>query len=133
MLARRHTLVLVAPAAFKDTHGPRQGDEACATGVSGAERGAYVLECPVADGGFFFQAEDGIRDLPVTGVQTCALPIPRPPPTACTCIPNRVRVRVTCAPAARSRTRSGATGRPRSRPSASHAIAAGARPTLRSV
>src|SRR5256886_10432678 len=33
---------------------------------------------------FFFQAEDGIRDLTVTGVQTCALPISgepdRPPP-----------------------------------------------------
>src|SRR5256886_11379256 len=35
---------------------------------------------------FFFQAEDGIRDLTVTGVQTCALPIysqvvePGPPP-----------------------------------------------------
>src|SRR5206468_8905563 len=30
---------------------------------------------------FFFQAEDGIRDLIVTGVQTCALPIlvRRPP------------------------------------------------------
>src|SRR5206468_4990897 len=27
---------------------------------------------------FFFQAEDGIRDLIVTGVQTCALPISRP-------------------------------------------------------
>src|SRR5256886_9898341 len=27
---------------------------------------------------FFFQAEDGIRDLTVTGVQTCALPV-------CTC------------------------------------------------
>src|SRR3989441_9255360 len=26
-------------------------------------------------GGFFFQAEDGIRDKLVTGVQTCALPI----------------------------------------------------------
>ena len=25
---------------------------------------------------FFFQAEDGIRDWSVTGVQTCALPIP---------------------------------------------------------
>src|SRR5688572_24820021 len=34
--------------------------------------------------GFFFQAEDGIRPLTVTGVQTCALPIsPRlPPPRA---------------------------------------------------
>src|SRR6201994_5085964 len=44
---------------------------------------------------FFFQAEDGIRDYKVTGVQTCALPIstsfPRLPPackvsTAC-CAP----------------------------------------------
>src|SRR2546430_11538836 len=31
---------------------------------------SYVLPCFV-----FFQAEDGIRDLTVTGVQTCALPI----------------------------------------------------------
>src|SRR2546430_3906472 len=31
----------------------------------------YVLRLCV----FFFQAEDGIRDLTVTGVQTCALPI----------------------------------------------------------
>src|SRR5207237_5796572 len=29
---------------------------------------------------FFFQAEDGIRDSSVTGVQTCALPICRPGP-----------------------------------------------------
>ena len=28
---------------------------------------------------FFFQAEDGIRDYDVTGVQTCALPILRKP------------------------------------------------------
>src|SRR5699024_11499554 len=28
---------------------------------------------------FFFQAEDGIRDRNVTGVQTCALPISYPP------------------------------------------------------
>src|SRR3989449_267215 len=28
---------------------------------------------------FFFQAEDGIRDVAVTGVQTCALPIYMPP------------------------------------------------------
>src|SRR3712207_8411288 len=27
---------------------------------------------------FFFQAEDGIRDIGVTGVQTCALPISLP-------------------------------------------------------
>src|SRR5688572_32404526 len=31
----------------------------------------YVAPCCF----FFFQAEDGIRDLTVTGVQTCALPI----------------------------------------------------------
>src|SRR3712207_6927396 len=31
-----------------------------------------VLSCYVF---FFFQAEDGIRDIGVTGVQTCALPI----------------------------------------------------------
>src|SRR6266545_6850896 len=30
---------------------------------------------------FFFQAEDGIRDKLVTGVQTCALPISSAPPT----------------------------------------------------
>src|SRR5256885_2694850 len=32
-----------------------------------------------AEGVFFFQAEDGIRDYKVTGVQTCALPISREP------------------------------------------------------
>src|SRR5690606_39374942 len=31
---------------------------------------------------FFFQAEDGIRDFHVTGVQTCALPILGPEPRA---------------------------------------------------
>ena len=35
----------------------------------GEEGGAYEIVC------FFFQAEDGIRDIGVTGVQTCALPI----------------------------------------------------------
>ena len=33
---------------------------------------------------FFFQAEDGIRDIGVTGVQTCALPIC----TFCVLLPN---------------------------------------------
>src|SRR5256886_16801251 len=33
---------------------------------------------------FFFQAEDGIRDLTVTGVQTCALPICAPATTTAT-------------------------------------------------
>src|SRR3989454_11625806 len=31
---------------------------------------------------FFFQAEDGIRDYKVTGVQTCALPVPHESPAA---------------------------------------------------
>src|SRR2546422_6296366 len=31
---------------------------------------------------FFFQAEDGIRDVAVTGVQTCALPISTSPKVA---------------------------------------------------
>src|SRR5256885_6199339 len=34
-----------------------------------------VLQLPRRWLGFFFQAEDGIRDYKVTGVQTCALPI----------------------------------------------------------
>src|SRR5688572_13594129 len=36
---------------------------------------ARVAPSLVVFGFFFFQAEDGIRDLTVTGVQTCALPI----------------------------------------------------------
>src|SRR2546430_5049030 len=38
-------------------------------GVEGAGQAAETAEV------FFFQAEGGIRDLTVTGVQTCALPI----------------------------------------------------------
>src|SRR6266446_8719637 len=34
---------------------------------------------------FFFQAEDGIRDYKVTGVQTCALPISLLPRAAAVC------------------------------------------------
>src|SRR2546430_10605677 len=41
-------------------------------GASGAPALGDVDACFVL---FFFQAEDGIRDLTVTGVQTCALPI----------------------------------------------------------
>src|SRR6266511_5111821 len=33
------------------------------------------MPLPYLDNLFFFQAEDGIRDFHVTGVQTCALPI----------------------------------------------------------
>ena len=38
-------------------------------GVEKVDVGVAVYIC------FFFQAEDGIRDIGVTGVQTCALPI----------------------------------------------------------
>src|SRR5690606_40698980 len=46
---------------------------------------------------FFLQAEDGLRDFQVTGVQTCALPISRPPSAA----PARRRIaaRAIAAPA----------------------------------
>src|SRR2546427_4877976 len=38
----------------------------------------FPLDCVYVVIFFFFQAEDGIRDLTVTGVQTCALPICTP-------------------------------------------------------
>src|SRR5690625_7316839 len=38
---------------------------------------------------FFFQAEDGIRDGHVTGVQTCALPISRSGTAAAAAVPDR--------------------------------------------
>src|SRR5436309_11820508 len=43
--------------------------------------GVLLVEQPIVFAGifFFFQAEDGIRDFHVTGVQTCALPISRWP------------------------------------------------------
>src|SRR5256886_12295589 len=39
------------------------------------ERGSVKSRADQVWAFFFFQAEDGIRDLTVTGVQTCALPI----------------------------------------------------------
>src|SRR5690348_17863125 len=53
---------------------------------------------------FFFQAEDGIRDGRVTGVQTCALPISRPStvslvPTRPTVIDRGLRSRTSSGPA----------------------------------
>src|SRR5256885_5764 len=58
-------------------------DEAVPSFVSGAmaKAGKGLLEGTLQAGtsavsdNFFFQAEDGIRDYKVTGVQTCALPI----------------------------------------------------------
>src|SRR2546430_11462585 len=44
--------------------------------VSVASRRRHTrYDCDWSSDVFFFQAEDGIRDLTVTGVQTCALPI----------------------------------------------------------
>src|SRR2546429_746730 len=40
--------------------------------MAGGEWDVWNCDC---SGLFFFQAEDGIRDVAVTGVQTCALPI----------------------------------------------------------
>src|SRR2546430_13094527 len=60
---------------------------------------------------FFFQAEDGIRDLTVTGVQTCALPIF----TGARSCPWRWprRRRRPCAPPPARRARRRAAGAPR--------------------
>src|SRR2546422_4012284 len=44
-------------------------------GWPGALGSVYDGDITDDDHGFFFQAEDGIRDVAVTGVQTCALPI----------------------------------------------------------
>src|SRR5437764_11855144 len=50
---------------------------------------------------FFFQAEDGIRDTSVTGVQTCALPILRAPARG-GCAARRRRSRRSPHPVART-------------------------------
>src|SRR5207245_7521162 len=58
---------------------------------------------------FFFQAEDGIRDATVTGVQTCALPISRGDR-------RRRRSARARAPDARARRRPAGDAVPRQRP-----------------
>src|SRR6267378_6593349 len=50
----------------------RAGDPETTPGAAVLASGESVVVPPDL---FFFQAEDGIRDLYVTGVQTCALPI----------------------------------------------------------
>src|SRR3989449_7668685 len=67
---------------------------------------------------FFFQAEDGIRDVAVTGVQTCALPISsgrtareRPPPSTA----SRGRSRSRRVPSGSAARRSAASRPTRSR------------------
>ena len=53
--------------------GIRTDGSVSAGGVAVRQKGVGVLWCYGLF--FFFQAEDGIRDYKVTGVQTCALPI----------------------------------------------------------
>src|SRR2546430_11141746 len=47
----------------------------CICHAKRASHGLCILPRSCRSSCFFFQAEDGIRDLTVTGVQTCALPI----------------------------------------------------------
>src|SRR5437868_14669689 len=49
-------VILVAPAAFKGTFGPRQVAEAISVGARRALPSAAVLQCPISDGG------DGLLD-----------------------------------------------------------------------
>ncbi len=49
-------IILIAPAAFKGTFGPRQVAEALSAGARRALPGVSVLQCPVSDGG------DGLLD-----------------------------------------------------------------------
>src|SRR5205809_4025926 len=51
-----------------------RGSEGCGIYV----RGRFAVGLCFSSFFFFFQAEDGIRDVAVTGVQTCALPISGP-------------------------------------------------------
>src|SRR3989440_788768 len=73
---------------------------------------------------FFFQAEDGIRDLIVTGVQTCALPISR-------CSSTRVRSASSRIRRATPRRFGSARCRPRSRCSPPRDSAASSRRSMR--
>src|SRR2546427_5700605 len=62
---------------------------------------------------FFFQAEDGIRDLTVTGVQTCALPILRAHGSACILIQRDHVLALQPHRAARGRIQAGKNGQQR--------------------
>src|SRR5213078_4540095 len=50
-------VILIAPAAFKGTLGPRQVADAMAVGARRALPDAAVLQCPISDGG------DGLLDV----------------------------------------------------------------------
>src|SRR2546430_3336075 len=68
----------VIPSAVRGL--PPSRHEEYITAVMAALRPVFLVAAGISALGFalscfFFQAEDGIRDLTVTGVQTCALPI----------------------------------------------------------
>src|SRR2546427_3268365 len=65
---------LVVSRRFEGVGRFAEGEEA-ALDVPIAGYGAWLVQMLAIVNYFFFQAEDGIRDLTVTGVQTCALPI----------------------------------------------------------
>src|SRR5688572_21730234 len=81
LLSRR---ILTHATSYAEAAAMSHDTKVCASTsltVLDRERGATVEQFPDGPGVveppdlFFFQAEDGIRDLTVTGVQTCALPI----------------------------------------------------------
>src|SRR5256886_3855677 len=70
----------VASSSFStpDSYTSRHLAERILTSRAALEGERKQVTSLFADLNFFFQAEDGIRDLTVTGVQTCALPISHP-------------------------------------------------------
>src|SRR2546429_647941 len=68
---RRTLEVFLTMVRLQGAGGPDSGGAACRAGS------VCRATAPAGAGAacFFFQAEDGIRDVAVTGVQTCALPI----------------------------------------------------------
>src|SRR3712207_6879727 len=70
---------------------------------------------------FFFQAEDGIRDIGVTGVQTCALPICGQAATPCPARRRHRRLHLEAAPPGQgAQPRPNRSRRPRARGGAAH-------------
>src|SRR6266567_7348000 len=64
-----------SPIAAARCRTPRRTSNAEPANVAASTANAPCGPNPAIITLFFFQAEDGIRDLTVTGVQTCALPI----------------------------------------------------------
>src|SRR6476660_6991747 len=57
------------------TGGPSSAQVAGTSTTKSQDPNVVSADAPISPVSFFFQAEDGIRDDLVTGVQTCALPI----------------------------------------------------------